>query len=154
MYFTCFTDGEAPIIMCPADIYVSTRQSSWDDPTVSDNFDTELDVSCSPPSGSTFTSGETETVTCTAVDDAMNSAQCMFDVTVGMDVDLWSYKSTDMHQYYNQLPEDMFFYFVYEYIIGLRDTSLLSFILSFIHEIYNFTLLRHFALSPTSTFST
>ena len=50
-------------------------------PTATDDQDPSVAISCSPPSGSTFTSGTT-TVACTATDDAGNSATTSFTVTV------------------------------------------------------------------------
>ncbi|HBP20086.1 MAG TPA: hypothetical protein DEA08_20140, partial [Planctomycetes bacterium] len=50
-------------------------------PTASDICDSEVEVECSPPSGSLFPPGST-TVTCTAVDDSGNTATTTFEVQV------------------------------------------------------------------------
>jgi HYR domain-containing protein len=49
--------------------------------TATDNVDSSPEVSCSPPSGSTFRIGKT-TVICTATDDTGNKATKSFNVTV------------------------------------------------------------------------
>ncbi|XP_038049695.1 uncharacterized protein LOC119723206 [Patiria miniata] len=86
------TDNEDPRITCPNDI---SRQLSVDDRfSVSWNSVTALDnvgvasSSCSPASGSSFKTfvGSAKTVTCTAVDDAGNTATCTFRVTLTDDV--------------------------------------------------------------------
>ncbi len=59
-------------------------QVSWDDPDVTDNLGNDVDVVCVPQSGSVFQNANTETVTCTATDDAGNEASCTFLVSVGM----------------------------------------------------------------------
>lgn len=75
-----------PTLNCPANITQSTDVGqcaaivSYTIPTASDNCPGAT-VQCSPASGSSFTKGIT-TVTCTATDAAMNTAQCSFSVTV------------------------------------------------------------------------
>jgi hypothetical protein len=49
--------------------------------TAEDAVDGSVEVTCTPPSGSTFPIGTT-TVTCTAKDDSGNSSQADFSVTV------------------------------------------------------------------------
>ena len=83
LLFTWYTTDTAnPTIMCPGN-QVSRNPVSWTDPTASDLIDTAVRVVCVPSSGSTFTDPVTP-VTCTATDDAMNSAMCSFSVTLGM----------------------------------------------------------------------
>ena len=55
-----------------------------DPPTATDSIDTDLQVSCSPSSGSDFDENVVTPVTCMATDDAMNSMTCSFIVIVGM----------------------------------------------------------------------
>ena len=54
---------------------------SWSDPTGRDAVDENVEVSCAPPSGSTFSLGAT-LVTCTATDDSGNAGTGGFMVTV------------------------------------------------------------------------
>ena len=73
----------------PADINVTTsdpmgRVVTFDDPSASDVVDASPPVSCSPVSGTVFAVGTTP-VTCTATDDAGNSSEVRFDVTVDLD---------------------------------------------------------------------
>ncbi|XP_033098585.1 receptor-type tyrosine-protein phosphatase epsilon-like isoform X2 [Anneissia japonica] len=78
----CIEDNVSPNVTCPADIDVSTgRQTTWNDPVVTDNIDTNLLVNCDPPSGSSFDVGENN-VTCSATDSAKNEGSCMFVVEV------------------------------------------------------------------------
>ena len=65
-------------------LFTSNTAVSWSSPTTSDLIDTTPQVSCNPASGSTFGANQATEVTCTAVDDAQNSASCVFSVTVGM----------------------------------------------------------------------
>lgn len=78
-------DVTAPSITCPADtilIPVSgcTATFVYTEPVPTDNCDQDMNVICSHPSGTVFT-GIT-TVTCGVLDDALNTAQCTFTVTV------------------------------------------------------------------------
>ena len=57
-------------------------KASWDAPTASDTVDGTITPTCSPVSGSTFGLGKS-TVTCSAKDDAGNSASSSFTITVG-----------------------------------------------------------------------
>ncbi len=81
-----FTYANGISITCPSDISTSTDFGQCDavvnfsDPFVSGGEGT-VTVSCSPSSGSTFPVGTT-TVTCTATDDAGNTATCSFNITV------------------------------------------------------------------------
>ena len=72
-----------PTIVCPEDITTSISNVTWSDPDVNDNIDTNPSVSCDHSTDFTFPVGET-TVSCSATDDAGNSATCTFNVTVGM----------------------------------------------------------------------
>lgn len=84
----CGGDDTPPEIECPADIIVDVKNSCSDivefNVEVKDE-DTNVKVSCSPSSGSTFPVGTT-TVNCTATDSSENSASCSFTVTVQDDV--------------------------------------------------------------------
>ena len=82
------TDSTAPTLVVP----MSPVIESAADPTgaavnylalvsATDAVDSAPDLSCAPPSGSTFPLGTTR-VTCTATDSAGNSATASFDVTV------------------------------------------------------------------------
>lgn len=74
-----------PVINCPSNIFVEATSSAGAvvnyTVTASDDTDTNVTVVCNPPSGSTFPIG-TNTVTCTATDDAGNMDRCQFVVTV------------------------------------------------------------------------
>ncbi|XP_072034031.1 hyalin-like [Amphiura filiformis] len=75
-------DQQSPSLNnCPSDMSVSSNQVHWTDPTATDNIDTSPTVSCIPPSGEFFSTGDT-TVTCIATDDATNTATCTFTVTL------------------------------------------------------------------------
>jgi uncharacterized repeat protein (TIGR01451 family) len=80
-------DTQTPVITCPNDMSVPEHPAgsgstvvNFPAPTVIDN-DPNVRVTFDPPSGSTFTLGET-TVTATATDVSGNSASCTFKVTV------------------------------------------------------------------------
>ncbi|XP_071953150.1 uncharacterized protein [Antedon mediterranea] len=76
-------DNDSPTVSCPVE-YVEEDTGTlvtWDDPTVSDNADTDLSATCTPPSGSSFNIGSTN-VTCTAMDTVNNVGSCVFTVTV------------------------------------------------------------------------
>ncbi len=79
----CYTDQVDPTITCPSDITVFPSQVSWNAPNANDDLDTMIDIECTPSSGSTFAVDQTSTVTCTATDNAGNSVECTFMVTVG-----------------------------------------------------------------------
>ncbi|MCH8871177.1 HYR domain-containing protein, partial [candidate division KSB1 bacterium] len=79
-------DVTDPVITCPADITVDNDAGQGGavvnfTVTATDNCDSNVNVVCTPASGSTFPVGTT-TVSCTATDDAGNQASCSFDVTV------------------------------------------------------------------------
>lgn len=78
-------DAEAPVVTCPASIIANTAPGVCTavvtySATATDNCP-GVTVSCSPPSGTTFSLGTT-TVTCTATDAASNTSSCAFSVTV------------------------------------------------------------------------
>lgn len=82
---TVLRDIEPPRITCPSNINVVTTctnvaQISYT-VTATDNADTNVAITCVPPSGSYFPAGVT-TVTCTAVDDCGNRSECSFTVRV------------------------------------------------------------------------
>ena len=77
------TDVESPNITCPGDIVVSTTYITWPDLGAIDKIDKMPSVSCDHSTNYTFPVGAT-TVSCTATDDAGNTATCTFNVTVGM----------------------------------------------------------------------
>lgn len=87
-------DTEAPTISCPADITVDESSPSANSAIVTYNVTAtdnsgSADVSCDPPSGSSFAIG-THQVVCTATDAKGNTATCSFNVTVnqvGCDID-------------------------------------------------------------------
>ncbi len=80
-------DTEAPVPTCPADLTVNSLGTdcgafvNWPAPSAVDNCDNNVDISVTPSAGTFFNAGTT-TVTATATDDAGNSADCTFDVTV------------------------------------------------------------------------
>ena len=81
-------DVTEPELTCPPDIRVCNDRGLCSAvvefaPEVSDNCSASnaIEVTCEPPSGSTFPVGRT-TVTCTATDESGNQTQCSFDVTV------------------------------------------------------------------------
>jgi hypothetical protein len=78
-------DTTAPVSICSADTTIDCADSSGVvvtfEATAIDDCDPSPEVTCEPPSGSTFGLGET-LVTCTAADSAGNSSQCTFTVTV------------------------------------------------------------------------
>ena len=87
---TVARDTVPPVIQCPTNRLVglcgttSTTPVTFPLPAATDNADTNVTVSCSPPSGSLFPIGTT-TVTCTATDDCTNRTTCPFTVTVARD---------------------------------------------------------------------
>jgi len=80
-------DQTAPAFSdCPSDIEVSADAScnanaTWTPPTVTDNCDMNVTITSSHNAGDTFGFGTTS-VTYTASDDAGNTTQCTFNVTV------------------------------------------------------------------------
>jgi uncharacterized repeat protein (TIGR01451 family) len=84
------SDTTAPTITCPSNIATpedpagtGAANVTYPTPAATDNCTQtqDIQVSCSPPSGSGFPTGTT-TVTCTATDASTNSASCTFTVTV------------------------------------------------------------------------
>jgi hypothetical protein len=79
-------DTTPPVFVQPPDV-VSIAQSAGGNvvtfplPTATDDLDTELEIACTPPSGSLFAVGNT-TVNCTAKDDAGNIGNTSFKVSV------------------------------------------------------------------------
>jgi 6-phosphogluconolactonase (cycloisomerase 2 family) len=81
-------DTQAPTIQCPADKIAATATPcstsvvvNYPAPTVGDNCPNNLNVICSPASGSVFPVGTTN-VTCTVTDGGSNQTQCSFKVTI------------------------------------------------------------------------
>lgn len=77
-------DTAAPAITCPGNITVCTSSNSAlvdFTPVTTDACDSTPNVICNPPSGTEFVIG-TNQVSCTASDDAGNTNQCSFTVTV------------------------------------------------------------------------
>ncbi|MHB1330718.1 MAG: HYR domain-containing protein [Minisyncoccota bacterium] len=84
-------DVTPPVIAPHENIYVKATTSAgiivhYDEPMATDNVDLEVDVMCSPMSGTLFPIGKT-VVTCTATDDAGNTATSTFYVKVILDDD-------------------------------------------------------------------
>ncbi|XP_071961245.1 hyalin-like [Antedon mediterranea] len=81
---------EAPIVTCPENIEKDSNTVkdtvTWDDPSVTDNVDTGLSATCTPPSGSSFYIGSTD-VTCSAMDTTGNTGSCVFTVTINNDIE-------------------------------------------------------------------
>ena len=82
---TALADRTPPVFGAAPDVSATTdggRTSvTFDAPSATDDFDTSVEVSCSPASGSTFAVGTTR-VTCTATDDAGNQSTVSFSVRV------------------------------------------------------------------------
>ena len=80
-------DPTPPTITCPSDVTETNDVSAcgavvaFGEAIATDDMDPDVDVSCSP-ANNTFFAVATTPVTCTATDNAGNSAQCQFDVTV------------------------------------------------------------------------
>ena len=84
-------DNQLPQIACPANVVTNATEScsqevTWADPLATDNC-TVTNVTCVPPSGSTFAVGVT-TVNCTVWDSGGNTNGCSFTVTVMAKADL------------------------------------------------------------------
>ncbi|XP_071953163.1 hyalin-like [Antedon mediterranea] len=84
--FTVFViDIDVPVVTCPSNKEEDTKKDqvtmTWNDPSVTDNIDTGLSATCTPPSGSSFNAGST-VVTCTAMDTTGNTGSCGFNVTI------------------------------------------------------------------------
>jgi lysophospholipase L1-like esterase len=76
---------DAPVAACPANVTVpavvgGSQAVSYPAPTVTGGTQ-PVSVTCSPASGTTFSTGTT-TVSCTAADASARSAQCTFTVTL------------------------------------------------------------------------
>ncbi|XP_071953877.1 hyalin-like isoform X2 [Antedon mediterranea] len=84
-FIVTVNDGRIPIVICPDDITMDTNTEgttvTWDDPSVSNNVDTGLSATCTPPSGSLFNAGSTNVI-CTATDSAGNMGSCQFTVII------------------------------------------------------------------------
>jgi hypothetical protein len=65
-----------------ADSESTTLKVTWDDPTATDNYDTNVDITCTPASGSDFNVGKKTTVSCTATDEARLTDTKTFTVEV------------------------------------------------------------------------
>jgi CubicO group peptidase (beta-lactamase class C family) len=81
---TVSADTAAPVIECPSILTVITCTNYavvHYGVNATDDCDTDVDIVCTPPSGSTLPLGET-TVTCIARDDCGRTATCSFSVTV------------------------------------------------------------------------
>ncbi|MGD0539508.1 MAG: LamG-like jellyroll fold domain-containing protein, partial [Verrucomicrobiota bacterium] len=73
-----------PVILCPSNIVVAscTVTQLFYTATATDACNGNLTVVCTPPSGSAFAPGTTNTVTCVA-SNCIGSASCSFTITVG-----------------------------------------------------------------------
>jgi len=77
-------DTTPPVIQCPSNIVLwtcSTSAITHYAVTATDNFDTNVTITCDPPVGTPLPVGNT-TVNCTARDDCGNTSQCSFEVRV------------------------------------------------------------------------
>ncbi len=83
-------DTNAPSLMCPADIFITSSAPSgcganvtWTAPTATDNCDTNIQIASSSPfsSGDFFPLGTT-VITYFAIDNAGNLDSCKFNITV------------------------------------------------------------------------
>jgi hypothetical protein len=78
-------DTEPPRLTCPQTIEVCTCNPNGTNVTygvsATDDCDTNITITCTPPSGSFFPPG-TNTVTCTAEDDCGHKSECSFQVIV------------------------------------------------------------------------
>lgn len=78
-------DGQPPLIHCPADIIrpaaPGTNVAIVTYTVTARDTDTNLVITCTPPSGSLFPMG-TNAVTCVARDSAGNTSQCGFNVII------------------------------------------------------------------------
>ncbi|MBI4600868.1 MAG: HYR domain-containing protein, partial [Planctomycetes bacterium] len=78
-------DSHPPVVVCPQDMTVECLSPDGTPvpfvATATDLCDPSPDIQCEPPSGSLFPVGVT-TVICRATDDAGNSSECSFTVTV------------------------------------------------------------------------
>jgi hypothetical protein len=86
-YFSFPPDVDAPVFDFAPQNQTAEATSpdgarvSFSVPTATDNLDTDVSVTCQPASGATFPIGNTG-VTCTASDDAGNTAEASFTITV------------------------------------------------------------------------
>ncbi|XP_071961037.1 uncharacterized protein [Antedon mediterranea] len=81
----CSSQNVSPNVTCPNNIMAYSRYTkpvTWDPPTVTDDVDTDLVATCTPPSGSSFNSGSSRTITCTATDSMGNTDECNFNVRI------------------------------------------------------------------------
>jgi CubicO group peptidase (beta-lactamase class C family) len=84
---TVNADTTPPVIQCPSNIVLwtcSTSAITHYSVTATDDLDTNVEIACTPPSGSLFAIGQT-TVVCTATDNCTNRTTCTFTVTVNRD---------------------------------------------------------------------
>ena len=85
--FLVYADTEEPHITCSghqsikADEDKPTAMLIWTIPKSSDNSGIVPEVSCDPQSGTNFTIG-VKVVTCIAVDESGNKAECNFQINV------------------------------------------------------------------------
>ena len=83
--------------VCPTNLIQSTDPSKstamvvWTNPSASDTYGKDLEVICTPPSGSTFEIGETE-VTCIAEDDKNEELACTFSVSIKGTLNMLKYR--------------------------------------------------------------
>ena len=83
--YSCYNYTNGCIsLACPSNMVVTSCTSTqlFYAPTVTDACCTNWAVMCSPPSGTSFEPGTTNTVTCLATDSCGNSNTCSFTVTV------------------------------------------------------------------------
>ena len=78
---TAVVDTSPPVVTCSSNLTANCAGPMVFNAAASDDCDTNVQVVCSPPSGSTFPIG-VHTVICTAADLSGNSNQCQFTITI------------------------------------------------------------------------
>jgi CubicO group peptidase (beta-lactamase class C family) len=81
---TVLADTAPPVIQCPSDILLwtcSTSAITHYSVTATDDSDTNVTITCTPPVGTPLPVGDT-TVTCVATDDCGKTSACSFQVRV------------------------------------------------------------------------
>ncbi len=74
-------DNEPPVIICPNNMTVGRSYVLWQRPIITDNADSDPELSCNLPTPYRFPYGPT-LVDCTATDSAGHTASCNFTIIV------------------------------------------------------------------------